>query len=300
MLFNVLWCDIIFVRFADYYGLILAFYSKVFRKDLIIVEGGLGAYKYLSINDGAYINRIRGWCASAAFRAARWILPVDKSLIYDENTYTTITEEKTQGITYYNPRIKPNKIIVVNNGYDGSVWFKEQGINKEPVAVTTAILKEEKTFKRKGIDYFITLARCFPDCRFIIIGMEDELRKRLVEDAPNNLEVHAFLTGQEIREIYSKAKLYIQLSITEGMPNALCEAMLCECIPVGSNVNGIPNIIGDTGYIVFNQDIDEMKDKISEAFHSNNNLGRKARERIMQEFSIEKRKKNLMEIVNKE
>lgn len=299
MLFNILWCDIIFVRFADYYGLILAFYSKVFRKDLIIVEGGLGAYKYLSINDGAYINRIRGWCASAAFRAARWILPVDKSLIFDENTYTTIIEEKTQGITFYNPRLKTDKIVVVNNGYDGSAWFKEAEIKKEPIAVTTAILKEEKTFKRKGIDYFINIARFFPDCRFIIIGLDDELKKRLIENAPNNLETHAFLTNEKIREIYSKAKLYIQLSITEGMPNALCEAMLCECIPVGSNVNGIPNIIGDTGYLVFNQDINEMKDKVASAFLNRNDLGKRARERIQAEFSIEKRKKKLTDIINK-
>jgi len=298
MLFNVLWCDIIFVRFADYYGLILSFYARVFRKDLVIVEGGLGAYKYLSIKDGAYITKIRGWCASAAFNSARWILPVDSSLIYDENTYTTIAEERIQGIIHYNPRVKPERIIVVNNGYDSSIWFREPGTSKEPIAVTTAILREEKTFKRKGIDYFIALCGHFPDHKFIVIGMDDDLRRRIIGEPPGNLEVFSFLGNNEIRKIYSRAKVYVQLSITEGMPNALCEAMLCECIPVGSNVNGIPNIIGDTGYLVFSQDINEMREKIGRAFLSGNELGKRARERIRNEFSIEKRRKKLRDIIN--
>ena len=38
--------------------------------------------------------------------------------------------------------------------------------------------------------------------------------------------------------------------MSEGFPNALCEAMLCGCIPIGSNVASIPHIIGDKGYIL--------------------------------------------------
>jgi len=37
----------------------------------------------------------------------------------------------------------------------------------------------------------------------------------------------------------------------ERLPNALhCEAMLCECVPVGTRYCGIPTAIGDTGLYV--------------------------------------------------
>jgi len=51
---------------------------------------------------------------------------------------------------------------------------------------------------------------------------------------------------EELIKYYQKAKVY-QLSEYEGLPNALCEAMLCECVPAGTRYCGIPTAIGDTG-----------------------------------------------------
>ncbi|MDQ3022569.1 MAG: glycosyltransferase family 4 protein [Bacteroidota bacterium] len=295
---NIFWCQIIFVRFADYYGLILGMFAKFFKKNLVVVEGGLGAAAYKSIDDGVYLKKFRGYCASYSFKTAKWILPVDESLIYFENNYTVLKEESKQGIIYFNPKIERNKIITVHNGYDEKFWYKLESIPKKMIAVTTANIIRYKVFKNKGINYFIQLAEFFNEYDFYIIGVNENFIESLKINLPQNLKLYEFLSLEEIRKIYSSAKVYIQLSITEGMPNSLCEAMLCECIPVGSNVNAIPNIIGDTGFIVHKQDLEEMKQKIQAAFSSSLNLGENARARISKKFSLEHRRNQLKKIID--
>jgi glycosyltransferase involved in cell wall biosynthesis len=76
------------------------------------------------------------------------------------------------------------------------------------------------------------------------------------------------------------------------MPNTLCEAMLCECIPIGSNVNGIPDAIGDTGIIVKKRDVMELEAGLRKALELN--TGGKASNRIKENFSFELREKNLI------
>ena len=57
---------------------------------------------------------------------------------------------------------------------------------------------------------------------------------------PPNVEVRPKSTPQELRQAYSEAQFYFQGSRVEGLPNVFCEAMLCECIPIGRNVLVFP------------------------------------------------------------
>jgi len=72
-----------------------------------------------------------------------------------------------------------------------------------------------------------------------------------------------------LNEKYNQAKVFVQASITEGMPNTLSEAMLLECIPVGSNINGIPDAIGETGIIIKHRKVEELEIGINKALKMN-------------------------------
>lgn len=56
----------------------------------------------------------------------------------------------------------------------------------------------------------------------------------------------------------------------EGLPTAVCEAMLCECVPVGTNRYGIPIAIGDTGFYTEYGDVELTAEAIKKALDSNN------------------------------
>ena len=105
---------------------------------------------------------------------------------------------------------------------------------------------------------------------------------------------------QDLKRYYSEAKVFCLLSLTEGMSNVLCEAMLCECIPVGSDVTFIPDIIGNTGYIVKHRDITEIKQQVLNALNSDPQLGKLARQRILDNYTLEKREKILCNLIRQQ
>lgn len=55
---------------------------------------------------------------------------------------------------------------------------------------------------------------------------------------------------------------YLQLSLTEGFPNALIEAMACGCIPIVSSVGAMPEIVGQTGRVLKKKNIADLNEII--------------------------------------
>jgi glycosyltransferase involved in cell wall biosynthesis len=69
--------------------------------------------------------------------------------------------------------------------------------------------------------------------------------------------------------------------MAEGFPSAICEAMLCGCIPIGSNVAAIPYIIGDTGFVLHKKDTDKLVELCHTALNADvRTLSRRARARV--------------------
>ncbi|MBT6699431.1 MAG: glycosyltransferase, partial [Flavobacteriales bacterium] len=106
------------------------------------------------------------------------------------------------------------------------------------------------------------------------------------------------LTPSELRDLYSKTQFYLQLSNFEGFGVAICEAMLCYCVPIVSDVNFLPNIVGDTGFILRKREEIMLEKVIKNALNDNLQLlGKKAKNRIETQFPVSKRRDRLANVL---
>ncbi len=158
-----------------------------------------------------------------------------------------------------------------------------------------AIVHDERTLRRKGIDVLIESARKLPEVRFIVVGIDAGMKAKLLP--PENMTIHTPVERRDLLPFYRQAKVYCQPSLKEGLCNTLCESMLCACIPVATEVDGNPTAIGDSGILVPPKDVDALAEAIRQALMMPEEIGAKARARIVALFPKEKRERGLIRLV---
>jgi glycosyltransferase involved in cell wall biosynthesis len=272
--------DVTFSWFASLYSSFLIFLAHLFGKKSILILGGVDVAKEKDLHYGIW----NSWWKSPIIRYgithASMLLAVDPFL-----------KREAVRLAHYSG----DNIAVVPTGYDPAYW-RPSG-NKEELVLTVASCPDLIRAKLKGIDNFISVARTMPDIRFKIIGINPKVASAF--DIPPNLECHSFSSREEVRQSYQQAKVYCQLSFREGLPNALCEAMLCECIPIGTRVGGIPTAIGDAGFLVEYNDEKQTVDAIRQGLTQPTDFGIRARSRIASHFTLLQREEVLKEMIAK-
>lgn len=294
LLFKLHKFNLIYTWFGDYHSYTAAVLAKIFRIKHIIVVGGNDAVSIPAIEFGVYYkNNIRSKLVSRSYKLADAILSVDSSLIQGENTY--IKGENIVGIENFVRGIK-KKCFVVPTGYNAEYWncSSDKKINQ---ILTVGIVDSEKQAIRKGFDLIDKLAERLPEIQFIFIGVEKEFAESKIKSR-KNLKVIYRVDQDELKEYYCKSKVFAQFSVSEGLPNTLCEAMLCKCIVLGSNANGIPSVVRNDELILNNKnDIDQAVQIILKSLSLGLDTGEINRDLIKNFYSEEIREKSLVEII---
>lgn len=277
--------------FGGYHTVLPVVFGKIFKKKVIIQCGGTDAMHLPHINYGNYRKKWLKKATVFTFKNCSLILPVSSALVKSTYTYDRIAP-RHQGLLHLIPDLK-TPIEVVHNSFDEDFWIDGQ-LEKEPftfVTVATGISKENRAFV-KGIDLIIQLAEIFTDYTFTLVG-----DAQFKTDLPN-ISVKPAQPKEGIRHIFQKTQFYLQLSTSEGFPNALAEAMLCGCIPIGSQVGEISTIIGETGFVLKRKNKDELVEIMHQLPHSNcKDLRILARKRIVERYPYAKRKEKMLEIL---
>ena len=271
--------------FNDYHSFIPILFSKLFFKKSIIIVGGYDAIVDNKNNHGLFFKGgLRSIIAKLNYKMVNEVWVVHKSL---ENG-CDFAKQKFNIISGVRRFASKKNIVIkeINTGYDTRFWNYDQSEEKTGV-LTAAFFSDKRVINIKGLNIFNQLATFLPNVNFTIVG-ESGIRISEFINLEPNIKVMGVQTRSEMKELYQKNKFYFQGSRLEGLPNSLCEAMLCGCIPIGSRVFGIPDAIGTTG-ILFDteKDIEQIVEFI------NSDLGatdlKKARNRIVRKYDISKR-----------
>lgn len=157
-------------------------------------------------------------------------------------------------------------ITVINNGIDVTVFthkksnFKEKNkIQDKKIVLAVANIWDEK----KGLIDIIRLAEMLNDeYKVVIVGLDKKQLKYIPNDILGIIRTNSI---QELREIYSVAEVFINLTYEDTFPTVNIEALACGTPIITYNTGGSPEILVDEscGFIVEQGNIAQIAEIIN-------------------------------------
>ena len=220
------------------------------------------------------------------------------------NSYASIEFHKKCGFDM-------SKAVVIHNGIDTDrfkrnktkrVKFrKKYGLNENDIAIGIVARIDEMKCYPILAKASLKLFQEYSNIRIFAIGEGD---KRIKKDCENILgkynNIRFLWLGKQknVEDFYSGFDIYVSSSFGEGFSNSIAEAMACEVPCVVTDVGDSSIIVGDTGIVVKPKNEDALYMGIKEMINKDiKKLGKKARERIVENFSIEKMVKKTEEVI---
>jgi glycosyltransferase involved in cell wall biosynthesis len=277
---GVLRADLVFGWFASWHTFSPITLAWLLRKPSVMIVGGFDTAKMPDIGYGYQQGGLRR-------AASRWI--VRRASRLATNSEYSVSELER------NAEIPPERVTVIHHGVPD--LFGEEPGAKEREALTVGAI-DHTTLVQKGQLPFVEAARLLPDVRFTFAGRwlddsVDELRAR----AGENVGFTGWLSDEDLHAAYRRAAVYVQASRHEGFGLAVAEAMLAGCVPVVMNVTAMPEVVGDAGVFIESQDPDDVADGVRRALAAGPDAARRARERILTAFPMERRRDGILRVV---
>ena len=285
--------------FADYHVLLPVLMAKWFDRPSVIPLAGFDTMALPTLDYGVFHSSWRAPIARMVLRNASLLLPVSETMMKSTNEYSEYPRPSTNGVRHFvRDLLTPHEVLPF--GYDPNKWRAGPEERNRSIC-TVGYVSRDRTLRRKGVDLLIEAARSLPDTTFRIVGIDEaaQAQIRTRYRPPNNVELLSPVPREELAAIYGQSTVYAQVSRAEGQPNVLCEAMCCGCIPVGSPVFGIPETIGETGYVVERPEPKHIAAVLEKALsEASPERHRAARERIASTYTLSRRGLRLHAIID--
>jgi glycosyltransferase involved in cell wall biosynthesis len=273
--------DIIFCWFAGWHSFAPVLLARVLRKPSVVVVGGYDTANLPEANYGSQRGGLPRFVARRIIGSATRLITASEAA-------------KREAIS--NAGANPRKITVLYHGVDP---YSASNVDKrENIALTVGGVWRENLL-RKGLLPFVQAARLLPDVRFIHAGKaHDNSIDILKRQAGPNVEFRGFVTDAELASLYETASVYVQASLHEGFGLSVAEAMSAGCVPIVARSGAIPEVVGECGIYSSSNSPQDLAIAIKAGLSSTSDLRLKARQRVLDKFSMQRHAARLQQIID--
>lgn len=273
--------DLVFAWFADWHVLVPVLLGRLAGKRVLVVVGGYDAARLPELGYGAHLSPLRSRCSRIVLRRASLLLPVSRA---------TLAEMDARG-----PHAPAR---VVPNGVDASLFRPLPGTRRDIGLFTLCGASDRRAALVKGIDRFLAAARLLPGTPCLAAGLEGEATAWVRSlGVPSNVELRGRICREDLPGLYARSRVYAQFSRHESFGVALAEAMASGCLPVVTAVGGMPEVVGDEGWVVDGDDPGRLAAAVREALGAGDERRSGTRRRVVEHFSAARREATLVSLV---
>jgi glycosyltransferase involved in cell wall biosynthesis len=276
---RVLRADCVFCWFASIRFLPLVLAARLLRRKIIVVAGG---YDVACLPELKYGNMVGFWrplLGRWLLRCAHLVLCVSKS-----------NAAETQN----NAHVPPHKLRLLYHGFEDVVGAAAAGARKEPCVLTVGTT-DACTIHRKGLLQIARASRLLPHVPFVFAGRYEQAALDVLRQVSgSNATFLGKVSDSELRQLFARAKIYLQPSLHEAFGCSVAEAMLHDCIPIVSNRFALPEVVGKAGLQVDPEDAVALAAAIRRVLEGHWVPAESPRQRILSCFPADKREQFLI------
>lgn len=237
-------------------------------------------------------------------KMTRWVMKACAAL--SRYPYMVVANSHASIAYHKKMRYRPKRSMVIPNGFDldrfkPAPGLKNQvrnelGIPEDAPCIGLVArfdpMKDHATFFSAAE----LISRKRPDTHFILCGegmsQQDPRVRAYLDKSATSLKVHLLGRREDIYRIMAALDIFVLSSFGESFPNAIGEAMACGVPCVATDVGDLRRIINGTGKIVPPKEPLALANAVLELLYlpdeELHKLGRVARERIRNHYSLEK------------
>ena len=272
--------NLVFCWFASWHSLFPVLFAKLLGVRVIAVVGG---YDTARVPEAGY-GSMRGGLVR---RVARTIIRHSDLLV----TFSRFSASEV----IRNGGASEEKVVVIYLGIperEPGSWHE-----RNCRAITVGGVWREN-LHRKGLYPFVCAGHLLPEFELEVVGKwYDDSIDDLRRAASPNVRFTGFVTDGELDHCYKSSSVYVQPSLHEGFGMSVAEGMLAGCIPVVTRNGALPEVVGETGVYLDSVAPPVVAAAIRSAHGFGEIARRAARQRILDEFPLDRRRRELKRVV---